>query len=57
MSALRAHFSRGREKCGLVGFDPGDIAMIRHERKEETDALIAKIQLRLRDFLRRASLG
>ena len=40
-----------------MGFDPGDIAMIRHERKEETDALIAKIQLRLRDFLRRASLG
>jgi ribosome-associated translation inhibitor RaiA/DNA-directed RNA polymerase specialized sigma24 family protein len=41
----------------LVGFDARDIAMIRHERKEETEALIAKIQLRLRDFLRRASAG
>jgi ribosomal subunit interface protein len=41
----------------LVGFDAGDIAVIRHERKEETDTLIAKIQLRLRDFLRRASVG
>jgi DNA-directed RNA polymerase specialized sigma24 family protein len=40
----------------LVGFDTGDIARIRHKRKEETDALIAKIQLRLRDFLRRASV-
>jgi DNA-directed RNA polymerase specialized sigma24 family protein len=40
----------------LVGFDAGDIARIRHERKEETDALIARIQLRLRDFLRRASV-
>jgi ribosomal subunit interface protein len=39
----------------LVGFDAGDIAMIRHERKEETEALVATIQVRLRDFLRRAS--
>ena len=41
----------------LVGFEADDIAMIRHARKEETEALIAKIQVRLRDFLRRASTG
>jgi ribosomal subunit interface protein len=41
----------------LVGFEADDIAMIRHEWKEETEAHIAKIQVRLRDFLRRASAG
>lgn len=41
----------------LVGFEADDIAMIRHEWKEETEAQIAKIQVRLRDFLRRASAG
>ena len=41
----------------LVGFDAGEIAMIRYERKEKTDALIAKVQLRLRDFLRSSSLN
>ena len=41
----------------LVGFEAGDIAIIRHQRQEETEALIAQIQVRLRDFLRRASAG
>jgi DNA-directed RNA polymerase specialized sigma24 family protein/ribosome-associated translation inhibitor RaiA len=41
----------------LVGFEAGDIAMICHQRQEEIEALIAQIQVRLRDFLRRASAG
>jgi ribosomal subunit interface protein len=41
----------------LVGFEADDIAKVRDERKEETEALIATIQVRLRDFLRHASAG
>ena len=41
----------------LVGLDAGEIAMIRQERKEGTEALLAEIQLGLRDLLRRASAG
>src|SRR5581483_1605806 len=38
------------------GFDTGEIAMILSCRKEEVEALLDKIQLRLRDFLRECAL-
>lgn len=38
------------------GFDTGEIAMILSCRKEEVEALLDKIQLRLRDYLRECAL-
>ena len=39
----------------LVGFDEAEISSIRSHKIEEVDALLRKIQLRLRDFLREAT--
>jgi DNA-directed RNA polymerase specialized sigma24 family protein len=39
----------------LSGFEAGEIAMIRKQPKAEIESLINKIQLRLREFMRRAA--
>ena len=39
----------------LVGFDLGDLAMIHHQPEKEVKTLVGKIQLRLREFLRRTA--
>lgn len=39
----------------LVGFNLGDIAMIHQNTEKEVEDLLGKIQLRLRDFLRRTA--
>ena len=39
----------------LAGFESGDVAMIRGLKKEEVATVLARIQLRLREFLRIAA--